>query len=48
MIYSFPELSFAFLSQYSGVFIYESYFSQLFNLIFSTIPIIFYAVLDVA
>lgn len=45
-LYTFPQVTFAFFSGYTGVSIYEAYLSQLYNLLFTSLPIMIYALCD--
>jgi phospholipid-transporting ATPase len=45
-IYALPQLVFGWFSAFSGTSIYDTYLAQLYNLLFTTLPIILLALYD--
>jgi phospholipid-transporting ATPase len=45
-VYALPQLVFGVFSRFTGCYIYENTLSQLFNLLYSTLPIIIFALFD--
>jgi len=46
-VYALPQLVFGMVSGWTGTAVYNSYLSQLFNLLYASLPIILYALFDI-
>ena len=45
-LFTLPQLIFGYYSMFSGVYLYDPYISQVFNLLYTSVPIMVFALFD--